>query len=154
MPDLDGRELLREWRGLMDSLVESAGSVAGKGKAELPRQLLEPMQRQLQLVEEVVERERRIQGEIVSRLSVPLDAVFDLLEESAAMLGKQADALEAAGSALEETARLMKRQADLFERTVGTLRAPTNAAKALAGAPKKKPARKRAPPATRGRQSR
>jgi hypothetical protein len=143
MADLNGRELLREWRGLMESLA---------GKADLPRQLLEPMQRQLQLVEEVVERERQLQGELVARATAPLDAVFDLLEESAAMLGKQADALAAAGSALEETARLMKRQADLFDKTVTTLRAPTKAAKALAGAPsdKKKP-RKKGSPAPRRR---
>lgn len=130
MPDLSGRELLRG----------------------LPRQLVEPMQRQIQLVEELLERERRLQGEIVGRVTAPIDAVFDLLEESAAMLGKQADALEAAGTALGETARLMKRQADLFERTVSTLRTPTKAAKAIAGVPaeKKKPARK---PAARRRKS-
>jgi hypothetical protein len=139
MPDLPGGELLQEWRRLMESL-------AGKGKAELPRQLLEPMQRQLEIVEEVLERERRLQGELVGRVTAPLDAVFDLLEESATVLGKQAEALEAAGTALQDTARLVKHQADLFERTVSTLRAPTKAAKAIAGVPteKKKPRKKAA----------
>jgi hypothetical protein len=41
MPELSGRELLREWQKLMDSVVASATSVAGR--ADLPRQLVEPM---------------------------------------------------------------------------------------------------------------
>ena len=43
----------------MDSVVASAASVGDR--AELPRQLLEPMQRQLELVQEVIERERELQ---------------------------------------------------------------------------------------------
>jgi hypothetical protein len=131
MPELSGRELLREWQRLMDSLVASAASVAGR--SELPRQLLEPMQRQLELVQEVIERERRLQRELTGRLVAPVDAVFDLLEESGTMLRRQAEALEAAGRALEETAGLMKSQAELFERTIGTLRQPAEFAKATAG---------------------
>src|SRR3954449_13423476 len=126
MADLSGRDLLQEWRGLMESLFTSAGSVAGR--AELPRQIVEPMERQLELLTEIVERERRLQGQLVGTLAAPLDAVFDLLEQSATTLGKQADALEAAGSALQETAGLVKRQAELFEDTLGTLRAPSEAA--------------------------
>ena len=115
----------------MDALVDAAGSVAGR--AELPKQLVEPMQRQLELVQEVIERERRLQRELAGRLTAPMDAVFDLFEESAGTLRKQAEALEAAGTALEETARLVQRQADMFERTIVALRGPTDAAKWLAG---------------------
>jgi hypothetical protein len=130
VPELGGRELLREWQKLMDSFVASAGSVAGR--SELPRQLLEPMQRQLELVEEVIERERRLQTELVGQLVAPVDAVFDLLKEGGATLRRQAEALEAAGRALEETAGLMKSQAELFERTIGTLRQPAALVKAAA----------------------
>ena len=131
MPELSGRELLREWQKLMDSVVASATSVAGR--AELPKQLVEPMQRQLELVQEVIERERRLQRQLTGHLVAPVDAVFDLLEESGKMLRGQAEALEAAGRALEETAGLMKSQADLVERTIGMLRQPTELAKAAAG---------------------
>jgi hypothetical protein len=119
----------------MDSMVASAASVAGR--AELPRQLLEPMQRQLELVEQLIERERRIQRELAGRLVAPVDAAFDLLEESGRMLRQQAQALEAAGRALEETAGLMKGQAELFERTIGTLREPAELAKSAAGLDRK-----------------
>jgi ABC-type transporter Mla subunit MlaD len=130
VPELSGRELLREWQKLMESVVATAASAAGR--PDLPRQLVEPMQRQLELVQELVERERRLQQELVAQLVAPADAVFDLLEESGATLRRQAEALEAAGSALEETAALMRRQAELFERTIGALRQPTELVKAAA----------------------
>jgi hypothetical protein len=133
MAELSGRELLREWQKLMDAFVGSAASVAGR--SELPRQLLEPMQRQLELVQDVIERERRLQQELTGRLVAPIEAAFDLLEDSGATLRRQAEALEAAGRALEETAGLMKSQAELFERTIGTLRKPVELARAAAGRP-------------------
>jgi hypothetical protein len=129
VPELSGRELLNEWRQLMDSVV---GSVAGR--TDLPGELLRAMQRQLELAQELIERERGLQGEVASRLLAPVDAVFDLLEETGATLRRQAEALEAAGRALEETAGLMKGQAELFERTVGTLRQPAEVAKGAIGA--------------------
>ena len=131
MTDLGGRELLSEWRKLMDSVVESATSVAG-GR-ELPQKLLETMQQQVKLVEEVIERERAFQREVAARIAAPVDAVFDLLEESGATLRRQAEALESAGQALEETATLMKRQAELFEGTILRLREPAELAKSVAG---------------------
>jgi len=140
VPERGGRELLEEWRALMESLIASAG-----GRAELPRNLLRATQHQVELVQEIIERERRLQRELVGTLIAPVDAVFDLLADSGATLRRQAEAVEAAGRALEETARLMKQQAELFERTIDTLRQPTELAKAATGVarrPKKAQARK------------
>src|SRR5690242_978872 len=110
---------------------------------ELPRQLVGPIQRQLELLQQVVEREQKLQREVAGRLVAPFDALFDLLEESAVTLGRQAEALEAAGRALQDTAALVRTQADLFERTVGVLREPTELAKAAAGLERRKAAPKR-----------
>lgn len=131
MPDLSGRELLDEWRKLMDSVVSSAASAAGR--PELPRELLGAMQSQMALMQRVVDRERLLGSELAARILGPIDAVFDLLEESGAMLRREAEALETAGRALQETAGLMKRQAELFEQTIGALREPAELAKAAAG---------------------
>jgi hypothetical protein len=131
MPELSGRELLHEWRQLMDSVIGSMASAAGG--SDLPHDLLGAMQRQLELMQEIIERERRLQRELTGRLVAPADAVFDLLEETGATLRRQAEALEAAGRALEETAGLMKRQAELFERTISTLRQPAELAKVATG---------------------
>ena len=131
MPELSGRELLHEWRQLMESVIASAASAAGS--SDLPHDLLEATQRQLELVQDVIERERRLQKDLTGRLVAPADAIFDLLEQTGATLRRQAEALEAAGRALEETAGLMKREAELFERTISTLRQPAELAKAAAG---------------------
>jgi len=140
MPERSGHELLDDWRKLMDALLAPAAAIHGP---ELARDLLKATQRQLELVQELVERERRLQGDLAARLTAPVDAIFDLLTETADTLRRQAEALEAAGSALEETAGLMKRQSERFERTIGALRQPADLAKAAAGAkprPKKRPA--------------
>jgi len=146
VPDLSGLDLLSEWRKAMGALIGSAASVGQR--AELPRQLVEPLQRQLELIEEVIERERELQREVAGRLLAPVDAIFDLLEESGLMLRRQAEALETAGRALVDTAALVKTQAELFERTISTLREPTELAKAAVGiepAARKRRTRARAP---------
>jgi hypothetical protein len=137
VPELSGRQLFDEWRKLMDSVRSTAASAAAR--SEVPSQLMEPMQRQLELVGELIEREQRLQKEVASRVMAPSDAVFDLLEESGETLRLQAEALEAAGAALRETAALMKRQAVLFERTVSTIRKPTDLARSAAGLERRSP---------------
>jgi hypothetical protein len=146
MADLNGRDLLNEWRRVMDSMVTSAAAAAGR--PDLPGDVLGAMQRQLELVQEVVERERRVQSDLTGRLLAPVDAVFDLLEEAGATLRGQAEALESAGRALEESAGMMKRQAEVFERTIATLRQPVEMAKG-AGSPSRHTKRKKGvePPA-------
>jgi hypothetical protein len=131
LPELSGRELLDEWRKLMDSVAKSAASMAGRQQA--PRQLQAAMQRQLELVGEVIQREQGLRRELARQLVAPVDAVFDLLEQSGATLRRQAESIEAAGRALEETAALMKDQAELFSRTIGTLRQPAELTRAAAG---------------------
>ena len=73
------------------------------------------------------------QREILGRALQPLDADFDLLEQSgAAMLG-QAEAMEHAAEALEQSAVLMKTQAELFEHTIQILREPSKRLESAAG---------------------
>ena len=137
----DGRDILRQWQDAMEALASTARNAAGG--SDLPKQLLAPMQRQLELLQELVERERRIQGEVVGRLLEPVDAVFDLLEQSGATFRKQSEALEQASDALGETAKLMRTQAELFERTIRLMREPTELAKAAAGVEKGRRSRKK-----------
>jgi hypothetical protein len=115
----------------MDSMVSSAASVGTR--AEIPRQLLDPMQRQLELMQDVIERERRAQKQLAGLVLGPVDTIFQLLEETGTMLRSQAQELENAGRALEHTAGLMKTQAELFERSIGALREPVDLARAATG---------------------
>jgi len=120
--ELNAGELLREWQKAVDSLASSAAGLVGR--TDLPRQL-----------RELVERERRLQGELVGQLLAPIDAVFDLLAQSGTMLHRQAEALTAAGRALEDAAGIMRAQAQLIEKTVGAVRQPVELAKAAAAVP-------------------
>ena len=132
---------------MMDSVVSSATSTAGSA---VPRPLLEAMQRQFDLMQEVIERERRVQKQLAAGLVAPVDAVFDLLEQIGVTLRRQAEALETAGQALEETARLAQNQAELFERTIGAMREPTEIAKTAVGLERRTRTRgTRQPPASR-----
>jgi len=150
VPELSGSELLREWRKVMDSMVSAAGSAGSP--AEVPRQLLQPMKRQLELVQDVIERERRVQKQLAGLVFGPVDTVFQLLEETGTMLRSQAQELEAAGRALEHAAGLMKTQAELFERSIAALREPVDLARVATGLERrarKSPARqprRRTPP--------
>lgn len=138
----EGRDILKDWQDALQAVASTARSAAGR--AELPKQLLAPMQRQVELLQEVLELERRLQGEVIGRLLEPLDALFDLLEQSGSTFRKQSEALEQASQALEETAKLMKVQAELFEKSIKLMREPAELAKSAAGVDKKKkPARKK-----------
>jgi hypothetical protein len=143
MTEPNGRDLLREWRRLMEGVVSSA--VSATGRRDLAADLLGAMQHQLELVQEVIDGERRWQGELAGRLLAPLDAGFDLLEQTAASLRQQAEALQSAGRALEESAGMMKSQAELFERAIGVLREPAELARQAAGLERRAKAGKRAP---------
>jgi hypothetical protein len=121
----------------METVFASAASLAGR--SQLPRQLQDVMERQLELFREIIERERRMQAELADRVFAPVDAVFDLLEQSGSTLRRQAETLEAAGRALEETAALMKDQAEVFSQTIGTLRQPHELARAAAGLERRAP---------------
>ena len=99
-------------------------------------ELLSEVRRLTGVMQELIERERRMQRDVTDRVLAPVDAVFDLLGQSAAMLQQQADALASAGRALEDAARVMRHQAALFDQTVGALREPVNVMKAAAGPPR------------------
>jgi hypothetical protein len=130
MPEIS--ELLAEWRQAMESIVSSAAAAASR--TELPGDLLRASQRQLELLQEIVSAQQRLQGNLVDGLLGPVEAVFDLLAESGATMRKQAETMESAGRALQDTATLMKQQAELFERVISVVRQPTDVARAAAKA--------------------
>jgi len=148
-PEISPRDVTRELQATLRSLSRAVTSVAGGDTA---RELVAPLRRQTELFQEMIDAERRLQREVAGRVLAPLDAVFDLLEESGKTFRAQAEALEQASAALAQTAKLMQTQAEIYEGTIGALREPTALARRVAGAkPKqrnapgkpKKPAKKR-----------
>ena len=139
---MSDRDLLHEWQAAMQSVVRTIASTAGGG-TDAARQLLGPLQRQTELFQEVLEAERRLQREVLGRALQPLDAAFDLLEQSGAAMRGQAEAMEHAAEALEQTAVLMRTQAELFERTIQLLREPSRRLESVAGIEPRKDRAKR-----------
>ena len=139
MAEVGGPELLRQWQAAVQSLASSAANVAGR--SEVPQQLVVSMQRQLELVEELFERERRLQEDLVARTLAPVDAVLDVLEQSAAALRRQAEALKDSARALEQASEMIGTQAELFERAIGIVRKPADIVTSGASAPRR-PARR------------
>jgi hypothetical protein len=129
LADLPGYELLREWQAAVSSWASAAG-----GRA-IPPELLAPMERQIEVIQQAFERERRVQQELVRRAFAPLDAAFDLLEQSGAALRSQAKALRESAGALEQAAAMTEAQAELFERAISVLREPGEIVKRTAGLP-------------------
>ena len=79
------------------------------------------------------EQLQEIQRDAVNRAFKPVDAMFDLLARSGAMLREQADALDQAAQALERAAGLIRLQAELFETSTQTVRKPADVLKSAAG---------------------
>ena len=121
-------DLIHQWEAALEAVLRSAS-----GHVELPEPLLAAMRRQIELVQETVEREQRLQRDLLARAFEPLDAVFDLLEQSAQALGEQAEALESAARALEHAAELMRVQSELSTSAITTLRRPARLAKRIGG---------------------
>ena len=92
-----------------------------------------PLHKQTALFQDALEIERRLQRELVGRALSPLDATFDLLEQTGEAMRGQAEAIEHAAQALEQAAVLMRTQAELFERTIHTLREPSRMLESAAG---------------------
>lgn len=132
-PDRETRDLLHDWQRQISDILSA---LAGAGHVELPRQLADPMHRQLDLLRGIVEREQRLQQDLAQQIVAPVDAVFDLLQDSAGTLRRQGEALQAAARALEETAGLMRLQAEHFEQTIEAARKPVDLARAAAGIPR------------------
>jgi hypothetical protein len=105
-----------------------------EGKDILPRALLAPIRLQIEMLQEVVERERKLRAEVFGRLLDPMDSVLDLLEESGKTFRAQADALAEASAALQQTATLMQTQAEIYESTIRALREPAALARRVSGA--------------------
>ena len=134
---IDGPGRRSKPKRLLSRLHSMFGEAGAQMVSEHPREFeteYKAMQRQLELVQEIVDRERRLQGDLATRLLAPVDAIFDLLEQAGATIRGQAEALQDAGRALEESAALMKSQAELFERTIATLRQPAERVKGTAKA--------------------
>lgn len=125
MADLPPESLLDEWRRAVAKLAGAAGTPPDP---ELLRRLIRPVEAQVQLFERALDEQRRVNEQLVSRTLEPVTRLIGVLEELAAGMREQADALRGAGDSLVRVASVMDANAAIIESATAAVRAPLDLA--------------------------
>ena len=86
--------------------------------------LLGPLQRQADLIEDLVRRQVEFERDLLGRALAPATAVLDILDQTAGAMRKQAQAFNAASVAFKQAADMLEVQANLMETAASTVRDP------------------------------
>jgi ABC-type transporter Mla subunit MlaD len=125
----DPSDLLKAWQ---DAIREVGGVAASlvSGSAGKAGELLEPMQKQAEQVQKVLERQLEFERELVSRAIAPARATLEMAEQATIAYRAQATAFRAAAASFGQLAELMEQQAEVVERVGGAVRDPLAALRA------------------------
>ncbi len=119
----DPADLLRAWQSAIRDLGGTAASLAS-GPAGVAGDLLRPLQRQAELLQQVLERQLEFERELASRAFAPLRATMELVDQATGTLHSEATSFRAASKIFGQLAELMDQQADLLERAGAAMRDP------------------------------
>lgn len=125
MPDVP--DLLGAWRdaaGQLQGLAASIATQAGSGA----RDVLGPLQRQSEIIEQLLRRQIEVEQQLVGRLLAPAQATVDALEKAPDAMRAQAAAFRAAAASFSQAADLLEVQATALEGSIGLLKAPVQIA--------------------------
>ncbi len=125
----DPTDLLNAWQ---DAVREVGGVAASlvSGPASKAGELLEPMQKQAEQVQRVLERQLEFERELVSRAIAPARATLEMAEQATIAYRAQATAFRAAAASFGQLAELMEQQAEIVERVGGAVKDPLAALRA------------------------
>lgn len=119
--------------GAMRGVASSIASQAGAG-----RDLLGPLTRQAEVIEQIVRRQVELEQELVRRALGPAQATVEALESAPAAMRAQATAFRAAAASFNQAAELLDLQAAALDQTVAAVKAPVKIAKRTAARRPKK----------------
>jgi hypothetical protein len=145
----DPADLLRAWEAAVRELGGLAGSLV-HGSAEMSSQLAGPLQRQTELLEQIMRRQLELERELIATLTTPARTVLDLSAQTAEAMAQQARAFRSASVAMGQAADLLERQAELFGAAIATVRDPLGAVRAAGESIRQPPAPPGAPAAPAG----
>lgn len=122
----DPADLLNAWR---DAIREVGGAAASlvSGPAGLASDVLKPLQRQAELLEQVLQRQLEFERELLSRAGATARAALELTEQATGAFRAQATAFRAASASFGQLADLIEQQAELVERASAAIRDPVAA---------------------------
>jgi len=125
MPDMP--DLVGAWHDAVRQLQQLASSIAGDTTGAA-RDLLGPLQRQTEIVEQLLRRQIEIEQELVNRAIAPARATAEALEKAPAAMRAQAAAFRAAAASFTQAGELLEVQAAAVEQTIAALLAPVHMA--------------------------
>ncbi len=125
----DSSDLIRAWREATQQLRGLASGIA----EQMP-QGLAPLQRQAELIEQLIRRQIDLEHEVVRRALAPAEATVNALAGAPDAMRAQASAFRAAATSFNQAADLLELQASALEQALSALRAPAQfATRALRG---------------------
>jgi hypothetical protein len=129
----DPGDLLRAWQ---DAIKQLGGALATPvtGQSDLLKQVIGPLQRQAELLEQAVQRQVDFEKEMIGRFLTPAGVMLDMLEQTSTAMEAQAKAFDAAAASFKRAAEMLELQASLLEQVLSSLRDPVGALKSAGGA--------------------
>lgn len=128
----DPSDLLHAWESAIRELGGIASSLLS-GPAELAGQLGAPLQRQAELLEQILQRQLEFERDVVGRVLAPARVVLDVADQTTAAMHAQATAFRAAAASFGQVADLLEQQAKLLTVATGTMRDPVSALRTAGG---------------------
>jgi ABC-type transporter Mla subunit MlaD len=125
----DPADLLKAWQDAVREVGGVAASIVS-GPAGKASDLLEPMQRQAEQVQRVLERQLEFERDLVARAIAPARATLEMAEQATIAYRAQAKAFRAAAASFGQVAELMEQQAEIVERVGTAVRDPLSALRA------------------------
>jgi ABC-type transporter Mla subunit MlaD len=125
----DPADLLKAWQDAVREVGGVAASIVS-GSAGKAGDLLEPMQKQAEQVQRVLERQLEFERDLVTRAIAPARATLEMAEQAAIAYRAQAKAFSAAAASFGQLADLMEQQAEIVERVGVAVRDPLSALRA------------------------
>jgi len=119
----DPTDLLRAWENAIRDLGGVAGSLAA-GSAGIVGDLPRRLQRQAELLQQMLQRQLDFERELVSRAVAPLRTSLDLVDQATGNFHEQAATFRGASKTFAQLADVMEQQARLLDRASATLRDP------------------------------
>jgi len=119
----DPADLLRAWQNAIRDLGGVAGSVAA-ASAGIAGDLPLRLQRQAELLQQMLQRQLDFERELVRRAVAPLRTSLDLVDQATGNFHEQAATFRGASKTFAQLADVMEQQARLLDRASATLRDP------------------------------
>ena len=126
MPEIP--DLLGAWRDAAAQLQRAAGSIADRA-GHGARDVLAPLERQSEVIEQLLRRQLEVQEDLVGRVLGPARATAEALDKAPEAMRAQATAFRAAAASFHQAAELLDVQAAAVEQTISALRTPVDLAR-------------------------